>query len=404
MKLNIPIAAISRPSGIAMLAAMMSFCAWICPDFDVLRKGFTVAEQPGIFASFILFSWYLLIFTSFLLGQRLGRVFSPQRRHAANIPPLDSLNIYRLFTLLGAIGTGYTFVKIFSALPLLQAAIYIYLGQGNRLKNTLYEGYSAGIPSLRYLVLYSASLAINRTVKLRKVTFLNVANIFMLGAAVLISSRLMLIATLVVSAFLLTHGKKRLQLSLVKLAVSAALLFAILSFLNSSRNRNFYERRNLSFTEASISEIVTYLGSPFNVALGTARAIDVITPGRDDLYRQYVDVEQLLTTNSAFVELHERFGNLEWPYIAIVCSLMGFAFSWLSSFGKTALLLPGGAILYGAAELWRLDLYRQGIFIVWLVIGVGVPALFALFGKRRPVRRPVSVTARTLGNARLRES
>lgn len=398
MKLKIPIAPITRPSGMAIFAATLSFCAWLCPDFGVLRKGFTVAEQPGLLACFILFSWYLLIFTSFVLGQRLGAAFSARRRIVTNIPALDSLHIYRLFTLLSAIGTVYTFLKIFTALPLLQAAVYLYLGQGNRLKNTLYEGYSAGIPSLRYLVLYSASLAIYRTVKFRKVTFLNIANIFMLGAGALISSRLILIATLVVSMFLLTYGKQKIQLNLVKAAVFGTLLFVVLSFINSSRNKNFYDQRNLSFTQASVSEIVTYLGSPFNVALGDARAIDVITPGRTDLYRQYVDVEQLLTTNSAFVELHERIGNLAWPYIAVVCCSMGFAFSWLSSFGKTSLLLPCGAILYGAAELWRLDLFRQGIFIVWLVVGISVPGFLAIFGKHRLTQRSNKVKLRVLRN------
>jgi len=401
MKLKIPIAHISRPSGMAIFAVMLSFCAWLCPDFGVLRKGFTVAEQPGLLACFILFSWYLLIFTSFVLGQQLGAAFSARRRIATNIPQLDSLPIYRLFTLLSAIGTVYTFLKIFTALPLLQAAVYLYLGQGNRLKNTLYEGYSAGIPSLRYLVLYSASLAIYRTVKFRKVTFLNVANIFMLGAGVLISSRLILIATLVVSMFLLTYGKQKIQLSLVKVAVFATLLFVILSFINSSRNRNFYENRNLSFTEASVSEIVTYLGSPFNVALGDARAIDVITPGRIGLYRQYVDVEELLTTNSAFVELHERVGNLAWPYIALVCCSMGFVFSWLASFGKTSLLLPCGAILYGATELWRLDLFGQGIFIVWFVVGISVPVFLAVFGKHRPAQRSNKTKLHFLRSPRL---
>ena len=118
---------------------------------------------------------------------------------------------------------------------------------------------------------------------------------------------------------------------------------------------------------------ITYLGSPFNVALGAASRTDEIASGRTDLYREYIDIEPLLTTNSAFVQLHETMGYAAWPYIGIVCCFMGFMFSWLSSFGRTSLLLPCGAILYGSAELWRIDLFRQGIFIVWVVAGIGVP-------------------------------
>ena len=62
MALKLNINRIMKPSGIALFAVALSFCAWLCPDFGVLRKGFDVAEHPSVFSSFILFSWYLLIF------------------------------------------------------------------------------------------------------------------------------------------------------------------------------------------------------------------------------------------------------------------------------------------------------------------------------------------------------
>jgi hypothetical protein len=383
MALKLNINRIMTPYGIALLAVVLSFCAWLCPDFGVLRKGFDVTEHSSVFSSFILFSWYLLIFTGFIIGQRLGAVFASPSRECITLPRLDSRSVYWTFTILGTIGTIATFVRIFRALPPLQAALYIYLGQANRLKNTLYVDYSAGITSLRYLVLYSASLAIYRTVKFRKISFLAIANIALLAATVLISSRLILIATLVVSAFLITYGKRDIRISPVKLGICATLLFLILSVLNSSRNSNFYATQNQTFGEAGISEIITYLGSPFNVALGAASRTDEIASSRTDLYREYIDIEPLLTTNSAFVQLHETMGYAAWPYVGIVCCFMGFMFSWLSSFGRTSLLLPCGAILYGSAELWRIDLFRQGIFIVWFAAGIGVPAILLLFGKRR---------------------
>lgn len=382
MRVKLPIGSIMRPPGIALLAVLLSLCAWLCPDFGVLRKGFTVPEHPGLIAWFILFSWYLLIFASLSLGQKLGSSFAG-RRATNNVPSLDSAAVYRTFTFLAAFGTASTLITIFHSMSVPQAILYLYLGQANRLKNTLYENYSAGILSLRYLVLYSASLAIYRTVRFRKLSLLNIANIFLLAAAVLISSRLILVATLLVSLFLVTYGKIHIRINIIKLGVCAGILFGVLSLLNTSRNGNFYASRNLSFTEAGVSEIITYLGSPFHVSIGAARRLDEITVGGPESYREFIDIEPVLSTNSAFVALHERIGYICWLYIAVICCFMGFAFSWLASFGQTSFLLPCGAILYGCAELWRLDLFHKGIFIVWFVCGIGVPCLFLLFGKRR---------------------
>jgi len=402
MALKLNIKPLMTPSGIALLAVSLSFCAWLCPDFGVLRKGYTVAEQPSLFSSFILISWYLVIATGFVLGQKLGSA-AETHRAPVNLPRLESPLVYWTFTVLAAVGTIATFFRIFRALPPLQAALYIYLGQANRLKNTLYDDYSAGILSLRYLVLYSASLAIYRIVKFKRISFLAVANIILLLATVLISSRLILIATLVVSAFLITYGKRHIRIRPLKLGICVASLFFVLSLLNSSRNSNFYASHNQTFGEAGVSEIITYLGSPFNVALGAASRTDEITIGRPDLYREYIDIEPLLTTNSAFVQLHETMGYIAWPYIGLVCFFMGFVFSWLISFGRTSLLLPCGAILYGSAELWRLDLFRQGIFIVWFAVGIGIPAILIVFGKPRPSRISSTRRAQILSRAGLSE-
>jgi hypothetical protein len=131
---------------------------------------------------------------------------------------------------------------------------------------------------------------------------------------------------------------------------------------------------NLPFVAAGVSEILAYLGSPFQAAIGSAPLADQLVAGGDQTYRNYVDEEITLNTNSAFVHLHEQFGFISWLYIAFICLCMGFGFEFLRSLGKTVLLLPASAILYGSAELWRLDLFHQGIFIVWMVIGIGLPA------------------------------
>ena len=78
----------------ALFAVLLSCCGWLCPDFGILRKGFTVPEQPGPLAWFILVSWYVLVFVSLSLGQRLGVLFTGERS-GHGLPPLDPLEFVR---------------------------------------------------------------------------------------------------------------------------------------------------------------------------------------------------------------------------------------------------------------------------------------------------------------------
>jgi hypothetical protein len=196
---------------------------------------------------------------------------------------------------------------------------------------------------------------------------------------------------------ILTFGKSTIRISITKTIALATSLFLILGVANFARNKDYYERNGLTFVEAGVSEIIAYLGSPFQVAVGSAAVTEQLAAGGVETYRNYVDEEVNLNTNSAFVHLHEQIGYASWVYISGICLFMGFVFEALRSLGRTIFLLPCGAILYGSAELWRLDLFRQGIFIVWFVIGIGLPAflmvgqrLFGFIGGVDTVAKPVS--------------
>jgi hypothetical protein len=208
----------------------------------------------------------------------------------------------------------------------------------------------------------------------------------MLALLAFMSYRLILIATTVTTFFLLSFGRRLMKVSGFKVAAWGGFLFLVLSGLNISRNAAYYEVNGLSFWLAGVNEIDAYLGTPFQVAVGTAPFTDQLAAGGigavggAEPYRLYVDIMQNYMTNSAFVHLHQQMGYLAWPYITVLCCFMGFAFESLVSVGKTVFLLPCGAILYASAELWRIDLYEQGTFSVWMIIGVGLPA-FLLFAK-----------------------
>ena len=341
-------------------------------------KGFESPARLEFSAVVILTCWYLLIFLSFTVGEKLGGLLSLGRRSSETerLLSLNSNLFYYIFSCLTAVGLAATFVTIFRTLSPLQAIVFITLGQANSLKDALYEDYSIGFVSLRYLVLFSASIALYRIIRWRSFGLLNILNVLMLGAsALLLGSRLTLIATLLTVVFLLSFDKPSIRFSVRKLTFFVTLLFLILSALNFSRNFGYYERNNLSFGLAGVSEILSYLGSPFQVAIGSAPVVDQLVAGGGETYRNYVDEAVNLNTNSAFVHLHEQMGFGSWGYIAVICLFMGFVFRCLVSRGKTIFLLPAGAVLYGSAELWRLDLFHQGIFIVWFVMGIGLPAL-----------------------------
>jgi hypothetical protein len=404
MKIRLPIRSILKPSSISMLAVSASLAAWLFPSFGVLKKGFENPSRLDPTAVVILACWYLLIFTSFFLGQKIAGLWSFSHGHKPTSPllNLESNVIYLAFTLISALGLGAMVITIVRNMSLGQMIIFISLGQSNALKGTVYEDYHIGIVSLRYVVLYPASVALYRMIRLRKYSLLNIFNVLMLAVCTFVSFRLILIAALVTTFFLVTFDKKSVRLSAAKLALVAGSLFLILSVLNLSRNAGYYERNDLSFGLAGLNEIVAYLGTPFQVAIGSANLTDQLAaqgPGDaargTEAYRYYVDIGINYNTNSAFVALHQQMGYWCWPYIAVLCSSMGAIFKFLTSLGRTYFLLPCGAILYASSEFWRLDLFQQGTFIVWFVIGIGLPAsvLFAeelLRIARNAYRAPVN--------------
>jgi len=383
MNIPWPSRAILRPSVVSMTAMFASLAAWLFPSFGVLRKGFNNPARLDFGAFVVLACWYMLIFMSFSIGEKAARLMVLRKKAPrGNLFDLDSNFVYGAFTLLTTIGIASTVFSIFRSLSLQQALVFIALGQANSLKEALYENYSVGVVSLRYLVLYSASIALYRIIRFKSYSAINIFNIVMLGVStLLLGSRLIFIATLLTATLILTLGKSMVKISITKTIALVTSLFLILGIANFARNKDYYERNGLTFVEAGVSEIIAYLGSPFQVAVGSAAVTEQLAAGGNDTYRNYVDEETNLNTNSAFVHLHEQIGYASWVYISGICLFMGFVFEALQSLGRTIFLLPCGAILYGSAELWRLDLFRQGIFIVWFVMGIGLP-LFLINGRR----------------------
>jgi hypothetical protein len=371
MYLKLPFKTLAKPSSISMLAVFFSFLAWEIPSFDILRKGYDIQQQFDVVSVVTLTLWYGLVFCAFFGGQKLGKVAVSSLQIKTSYPLLDSDAVYWWFTVLAAIGTSIMFLTIVRSLSLPMLIFYLTAGQANMLSIALHENYSFGFVSLRYLVVYSAAIAFYRMVRSRSISVLGVLNIVML--ALNSTARLIIISTLLIAMFLLASEKRVVRINIAKASILGGVVFSILSVVNFSRNYGFYESHGFSFWGAGVSEIVAYLDTPFQASVGSAKALDDVVAGGGETYRRYSGVEESFNTNSAFVLLHEQIGYFAWPYIGLMCAFMGFVFSLMRTLGRTGFLLPCGGILYASSELWRLDMFQQGIFIVWFSCGIGVP-------------------------------
>jgi capsular polysaccharide biosynthesis protein len=372
-----------RPSTLAILGLAFSAAAWFFPEIGGLKRGY---DQPALFTvqSIVLIAdWWLLIYIGLRSGEIIGQGIPLRVKFAQQMEPLESTRVFVIFTAMTAIGLALTYAKILSSLSLVGALALIAKGSTNGLKESLYEQYSAGVLSLRYLVIYSASLAVYRFLYVKRWDVLYAVNFLLLGASALLSSRLIFVATVLASLFLVLRRSERIRVRPVRVIIGALVVFVILASLNASRNSNYYARDDLYFWGGGASSIISYLSAPFQTSIGTANHIVEISGAAEDTYRDYVDIDETLNTNSSFVHNIETFGILAWPGMAVLTLSAGFLFAGLQGYGRSTLLLPCTAVLYASSELWRLDLFRQGIFLVWLGAGLAVPVVMSLIPKIR---------------------
>jgi hypothetical protein len=156
--MKIPVRAILKPSRVSIIAVAASFAAWIFPSFGVLNKGFDTPSRLNITSALVLACWYLLIFTSFSIGEKAGELASFLRpRRIDRLIELDSNLVYYAFTLLGAVGLIAMMAYIFSSFSWQEIVVFVSMGETNELKEAWYANYSIGWISLRYVILFSSS-------------------------------------------------------------------------------------------------------------------------------------------------------------------------------------------------------------------------------------------------------
>lgn len=371
---------LSTPYGIVFYTALLSFLAWLLPDFGILRKGFSRQFSMGSFGFFLATLWYAsaVVFAFLFYSLALRTKLSPALfdRYAS----FDRKGPYVILTLLALIGGLASCMVILSNVGFNTIIGYITTGQANQLKYILYEDYSAGILSLRYLSIHSCALAIFRRYKLKLKSKLDSINVLLLLSTVVISSRLSLVMMLFICLILFVTHSSRIKIKPVKLTVAGIILFVLLSALSYSRNKGFYEAKGHGFWSAGISEIVTYLGTPFQgaVAVGNNTASISRQPFN---WTSYAYIEESLSTNSAFLQLFQTNG---W-YAFLIMLLTVAVFSYIAGFLKKQrnnyLYLSVLTILYAFAEFWRLYWFGTGIMITLVVFPVLIISITIFLSK-----------------------
>jgi hypothetical protein len=370
-----------RPYGIVIASVGASAVAWALPDWGV-RRGFVIREPLTLEGMLLLSLWYGLIVILSAGGFRAGRNVPLFRGRKGSLS-LDRLQPYRVISVLAWIGVGAAYFHIIEVIGMAGIVSAIARTTVNDLKDALYTDYSIGLYSLRYVAAVAGGVALFRFLERGRTAPIDILNFAALVGTSAISSRLSLIWALIIGLSLWgTSGKIALRAARWRIAALAISVVVVLWSLNYSRNATYYARRGTeSFVMAGVGEIRAYLGTPFQVALGVANHMDAALKGAQS--DSYVEWEVNLNSNSAFDQLIPRMGLLAFAYIGATAFVYSLLAGMLAGLRGTYLFLGYPVILYAFAELWRIDLFRQGIFYTNMFAAVGVPLILYMFQRQR---------------------
>ncbi|RWZ46603.1 hypothetical protein ELQ90_14285 [Labedella phragmitis] len=356
--------------------------------------------------------WYGLVVAVASLGTSLGRRVRPSAH--LNWSDQDQARekaLYLILTIFSVIGMATVLANAGGISGFLAA---LNATDANSLKEA--TGGAAGLTTLRYTTAIAAPLGIHRLLRNRRGFTLAALNAVLLFLNAAVASRLSLLMAVMVLLYLLVTRPVGFRIRKRWILPGAAAVFGLLTLLNYTRNARYYEAAGVSDpVSMSIVQALTYLGTPFQVALGTANAIHfrgatfsqppdewwtVLVPTffrseprtgdatGTNRYSQFVDYNASLTTNSAFADTLATFGP--WGLVAslVLIASAALLFGHFAQYGNGLALIPG-VVLYGMAEYWRILLFSQGIF-VYLVIAtlIAACAVAAFRGTPNRLREP----------------
>ncbi len=362
-----------KPYGIVICTVLISFLAWVSPDFGIFQKGYNRPQSLLSFGMLMAAAWYgtiiLLSWISFQSGRASSGIIESINRKVQ----LDDFTAYCFLSAVGFIGFVYVFGLMVSTFGLGKMAFIVASGEANRLHKTLYADYSMGIYSLRYVVILSGGLAIYRIIARISHSLLDFFNIAMLLLVAVIASRMSVVFALVIGFGLWVLNVKSVRIRIVRWSLLLAALFVLFAAYNYSRNIRYYTATGDSnFFTAGVSEIMKYLGTPFQGAVAAGNEFGQITLFPEGVSR-FTGINHSLTTNSALLQLVREYSY--WSFlimfltVTIASFLMGMFFDQRGNY----LILIYFVLLYCFAEIWRVYIFNAGIVLTLLIFSLLAP-------------------------------
>lgn len=352
----------------------MSFSAWALPA--EIRKGFVDQEPLTVEAVSLLVLWYGLITVAAYVGFRFGK----QVRPAGILNNNNDALLYLMVSVLADFGIVASLLFSVGLQEVIDALTSL---QANYIKYALYDNYIIGLNTLRYLTIISGTIGCYKIIVEKKYNLLHFINIICLLFSALISHRL----SLIVAAFLFLGliYKNKPKINFVKLSILGIAFLSLMLFYNVTRNYLFYIYIGIeSPFEMLITEVITYVGSPFQVSVGVANNfqkfpndfymfIDSILPSYvhsifgatewevfQESYRGFIDVDSTLITNSAFCNLYVLGGWYSYLFIASSSFIFALLAGHFINYDNYVSLVAF-VIFYCFSELWRVYMFNTGI-------------------------------------------
>lgn len=386
-------AALCQPGMVFLPLLVVGVVLWLCPSTEG-ASGYRVREELTLGSILVLVAWYGGIFICAALGQYVAAALPKMNIMSSNAFRPETF--YYVLSMLAMIGVAGAWMAAMRGGPGLLELIRTQ--QFNQLKDALYENYNH-LYSLRYAASLVGGYALYRLVFQGKFGWLDAINLGLLLAAAALSARL-LIAQAVLFA-----GGLAVRFDQLRFVSTRAITLAVLGLSvlvigftwvrTAGSYREYFGVENpLALT---FLEVQRYLGAPVQASVGVARiAIDhpargstrnvikYVTPTflhpedmrptdnsggvGDQWYLRKVDVEETLTTNSAFVEMYGDLGYWAFPIMAWIAFLMSAVGSYFFR-AENLLCMIGCIVLYGFFELWRTYYFAAGSF-TFLILAV----------------------------------
>jgi hypothetical protein len=373
-----------KPYSVVVITVFLSLMAWLTPSSWNMELGYTRKANLGVDSFCMIVIWYMLIVAVSYFSFRYFKKFRSIYKYDM-LFSLDDTFIYKIYTLIGITGYVFTLMKILSTYGISALVTILFVDfQGNSVQDALYQEYSIGILSLRYILVICFGIALYRIQFKKEYSILNIANIIIfISYTILLGRRLQILVSLFIFIALANRNKDMLKKTSSKtLYVSIIMAFLLISAASVLRNYNtFVDRGSTNPFIGTIANAIEYMGSPFQAVVSIGNNLDMATSGIS--YTSFSYINENLQTNSALSTIIFDYGWYSFLYISILTFIYSSIAGYLYANKNNYLFVGYPIIIYAFSEIWRINLFVQGIFFTLLFVSMVVPLAIGTFNRKR---------------------